>query len=260
MTHLPFKTYQLSPEVHLLDQDGFTQLLDFRQGQFYALDSTASEMLSLVLEKGFEITVKEMTQTYDVMEESVRQDLNQFLRDLEQKNLIFSHDKPSNHSNFREHQQLIGKYLLKFSKSCFYLMRKAFNPQPFPNRLTVDFLLILSGLSFRLLGWDQTLHLWQQWHTIGNTINPAKTPEILQTVDQLVRKAAASQLFLPLVCKERALVGYHLLKTFYGLPTTLVIGIDPYPLQIHAWVECEGVIITDDAAHCQLFSPLLHYA
>jgi hypothetical protein len=75
----------------------------------------------------------------------------------------------------------------------------------------------------------------------------------------LVREAAASQLFLPVVCKERALVGYQILRVFYRLPADLIVGIDRHPFQLHAWVECEGRIITDDRAHCETFIPVVSY-
>jgi hypothetical protein len=71
---------------------------------------------------------------------------------------------------------------------------------------------------------------------------------------------AAAKLFLPMVCKERALVGYHLLRTFYSLPATLVIGIDRYPFQVHAWVECDGKVITDAPEHCESFIPAVRYS
>ena len=63
-----------------------------------------------------------------------------------------------------------------------------------------------------------------------------------------------------MVCKERVLVGYHILRIFYGLPATLVVGIDRYPFQIHAWVECDDKIVTDDPEHCEPFIPVVRYS
>ena len=84
--------------------------------------------------------------------------------------------------------------------------------------------------------------------------------EVIEEVDRVVREAAAWKLFLPMVCKERALVGYHILRAFYGLPATLVVGIDRYPFQIHAWVECDDKIVTDDPEHCEPFIPVVRYS
>ena len=61
------------------------------------------------------------------------------------------------------------------------------------------------------------------------------------------------------MCKERALVGYHLLHSFYQVPATLMIGVTNDPFEVHAWVEYEGIIITDDPVHCQQFTPVIKY-
>ena len=75
----------------------------------------------------------------------------------------------------------------------------------------------------------------------------------------IVRRSAANSLLFPIFCKERALVSYHLLRVFYGLPATLILGVNQYPFQIHAWVECDGEIVSDDLAHCELFTPVIRY-
>ena len=61
-------------------------------------------------------------------------------------------------------------------------------------------------------------------------------------------------------CKERALVGYQILRAVYGLPATLIIGIDEYPFRSHAWVEANDLVITDDFAHCETFTPVARYS
>jgi hypothetical protein len=263
--------YRLNQDVYLFLEDGLAQLLDFRRGQFYGLDAIATLMVSVVLEKGVEEAVTEIVQNYDATEAQVRSDLMVLLENLAQKKLVVKQEKnclpPSRRSSGalreRPHSLFLsgmGKIGLKILKTFSSIFRRLFNPQSHPNPLTVDLLLSLSWLSFRLLGWSRTLSLWQQWHRHIEVSDAAKGEEMVQTVDKIVREAAASKLFLPMVCKERALVGYHLLRAFYGLPATLTVGIDRYPFQVHAWVECNGAIVTDDAAHCQPFMPLLRYS
>lgn len=79
-------TYLLNHDVFLFLQDDIAQLLDFRHGQFYGLDSIGTLMVSLVIDKGTEETVKYIAQSCGVTEEQVGSDLNQLLQNLERKN------------------------------------------------------------------------------------------------------------------------------------------------------------------------------
>ncbi|MBD2344397.1 lasso peptide biosynthesis B2 protein [Anabaena subtropica] len=258
--------YSLNRDVFLFLQDGFAQILDFKRGQFYGLDEIATLMVLLVLEKGVEDAVNELTKIHEVTEENFRSDLNKLLQDLEQKKLFITEIKTDNylfnliHSCLIRTNKIFNKILLSLLKTVSAIFRNLVNPEPTPDRLTVELLLSLSWLSFRLLGWSHTLSLWQHWHRAISPTDTTVTTDVIETVDQMVREAAASKLFLPMVCKERALVGYHLLRTFYGLPATLVIGIDRYPFQVHAWVECHGLVVTDESAHCQPFIPVVRYS
>jgi hypothetical protein len=258
--------YSLNRDVFLLVRDGSAQILDFKRGQFYGLDKIATSMVSLVIEKGVEETVDELTQIYDATAEQLRSDLTQLLENLEQKQLLVATGKQSDRSchwfySWREKaRQIINRACFWFLKTIGSILRHLLNPEPTPNRLAIELLLILSWFSFRLLGWSRTISLWQNWHRAIATIDSSQADRAIATVDRTVREAAAAKLFLPMVCKERALVGYHLLRTFYGLPATLVIGIDPYPFQVHAWVECDGKVITDALEHCESFIPVVRYS
>lgn len=117
---------------------------------------------------------------------------------------------------------------------------------------------MLSWFSFRAYGWTKTIKLCQGWY---QDFNPkgVSSGNIAQAVDQLVREVAAQHLFLPISCKERALVGYQILRYFYGLSATLVVGVEFNPFRAHAWVECNGFTVTDDRAHCAMFMPVARY-
>ncbi|MGK7948381.1 MAG: lasso peptide biosynthesis B2 protein [Xenococcaceae cyanobacterium] len=300
------KTYSLNQDVFLFIQDGIAQILDFYRGQFYGLDTIGTLMVSLVLEKGSEEAVKYITQTYDATEEQVISDLTKLLQNLEQKQLIIAQGKQSNpfvqwfHHQKKKAGKLLDAILLWFLKRLSSIIHRLLDKEETPSRPTVELLLTLSWISFRLLGWSRTISLWQHWHhqvegsnisdsglTQLNKFRPPSPPnlggesaqkspriggfrgqvsnawdcgEVIEEVDRLVREAAAWKLFLPMVCKERALVGYHILRTFYSLPATLVVGCDRYPFQIHAWVECDDKIVTDDPEHCETFIPVVSYS
>ncbi len=266
MTDEKENTYCLNQDVYLFFQDDIAQLLDFRHGQFYGLDPIGTLMVSLVLEQGSEKTVKYISQTYDATEEQVRSDLAQLLQNLEQKKLIIAQGKQSNSflKWFQDRNQqaakLLNDILLRFLRKLSSIIHQLLNKEQTPSLKTVELLLTLSWFSFRLLGWSHTISLWQNWHLPIDKSDTSESKKVIEEVDRVIREAAAWKLFLPMVCKERALVGYHILRAFYGLPATLVVGIDRYPFQIHAWVECDGKIVTDDPEHCEPFIPVVSYS
>ncbi len=259
-------TYSLNRDVFLVIQDDIAQLLDFNRGQFYALDAIGTLMVSLVLEQGIEETVKYITQTYDATEEQVKSDLDKLLQNLEQKQLIVAQGKPSNpliwwlQAQKQKAGKLLDAILLWFLKRLSSIIHRLLDNEQIPSRRTVELLLTLSWISFRLLGWNRTISLWQHWHQQVEESDISDHQEVIEEVDRTIREAAAWKLFLPMVCKERALVGYHILRTFYGLAATLIVGVAHYPFQIHAWVECNDKIVTDDSEHCEPFIPVVRYS
>ena len=247
-------------------QDDVAQILDFDRGEFYGLDPIATIMVSSVLEKGIEETILDITQIYEVNEDRARTDLSELIQNLEQKRLIISQEKENNSfSQLLQDQKskiakLLNSILLWSLKRVSSIFNPLLNKEQTPTRQTVELLLTLSWMSFRFLGWSRTIYLWQHWHQQPEESDISAQEEVIKKVDRVVREAAAWKLFLPMVCKERALVGYHILRTFYRLPASLVVGVDHYPFQIHAWVECDDKIVTDNPEHCEPFIPVVSYS
>ena len=73
---------------------------------------------------------------------------------------------------------------------------------------------------------------------------------MVDAVDRVVQEAAAATFLLPAACKERALAGYRILGGWYGLPAAVVVGVRRQPFLAHAWVECDGRVVTDDPERC----------
>ena len=266
LTSSKVTTYSLNQDVHLFLQDNIAQLLDFRHGQFYGLDPIGTLMVSLILKQGSEETVKYIAQTYGVDEEQVGSDLAQLLKNLEQKKLIVAQGKENNsffpwfQAQKKKAAKLHDAILLWFFQKISSIFHRLLDKEQIPSRQTVELLLTLSWISFRLLGWSRTIALWQHWHQQIEERDTSDQQEVIEEIDRTIREAAAWKLFLPMVCKERALVGYHILRTFYGLPATLIVGVDHYPFQIHAWVKCDDKIVTDDPEHCEPFIPVISYS
>lgn len=221
--------YRLKQDVILVFQDGVARLLGLNRGRFYGLDPVGTKTLMLVLEHGPETAALAIAAEYGVTEEQVRADVAKLLRDLQR-------------------QQLLVCQLPQFH-----------HPVP-PSRLTTSLLLTLAWISIRTLGWTKTIRFWRRWQRPINSNAPSGDRETaVQAVDTVVREAAAKHLLLPMACKERALVGWHILKTTFGFPAELVIGTNLYPFQAHAWVECGSCIVTDDRSHCEIFTPAARY-
>ena len=170
MTSKEQTTYFLGENVFLSIQDNIAQILDFDRGEFYGLDPIATVMVSLVLEKGIEETITGITQTYEVNEDCARADLTELLQNLEQKKLIIAQGKKSNpflqwfHDQKKKTAKLLDAILLWFLKRVSSIIHRLIDNEQTPSRRTVELLLTLSWISFRLLGWSRTISLWQHWH------------------------------------------------------------------------------------------------
>lgn len=265
--------YKLNRDVFLVVQDKIAQLLDFNRGRFYGLDAMSTLMVSIVLEQDLDEAVTHIVATYDVTEEQVKIDLTRLLQNLECKGLLVVREEQSG-GFFRLLRYWRNKTSQHILLACFLFYRvvssifqhlsknRQFEKKQsyqIPDRHVVQLLLTFSWLSFRLLGWSTTISLWQQWHRSNHEIEASVREEIVRTVDRIVRESASWKLFFPIACKERALVGYQILRAYYGLPAALVVGVSHYPFRVHAWVECNSHIVTDDPSHCQPFTAVAKY-
>ena len=241
-------------------------VLDFARGRFFGLDVIGTKMLALTLENGPHAAVAHLTREYDASEDLIERDLKAMLQTLAEKRLIVL-ATPGQRFGLRTFLHtilnwaawlpgllfMVPLHIIANADSRLRLGRKE------PSRFQVGLLLTLAWFSLRLLGWHRSLIVWGQKHAIEKTEVNAGVTEILAAVDHLVRAVAARKLLFPVACKERALVGYYLLRVIYGLPATLIVGFDCYPFRGHAWVECAGRVLTDDFDHCEQFTPVARY-
>lgn len=265
-------TYCLNRDVVMVIENGIAQLLDFNRGHFYGLNPMGTLMLSLILEENLPQAVAEIASTYQISVKEVEKDANSLLEKLERQKLLVNRTKRSH--LFGEWIVPLVKRVEQFYSALYIWVLQAISsrhknslPQSSSqtniitsNLPTVDLLLSFGWLSFRLIGWNRTISCWQRSPYPVDKLEQPNAKDIIATVDRIIGEAAAKKLLFPIACKERALVGYYLLRNFYGLPATLVVGIDRHPFQLHAWVECEGEVVTDDPAHCQPFTPVVRYS
>lgn len=118
-------------------------------------------------------------------------------------------------------------------------------------------LLLIAKLAVRWLGWARTMAAWEQHYPQPRDARPASAT-MRTAIDDAVRDAAAAA-FLRYECKERSLAALALCRLAH-FSAILVLGVQFLPLFAHAWVECEGQIIGDDAERCWRFEPVAYYS
>jgi hypothetical protein len=218
--------YRLRRGVTLLAQDDMARLLDLEQGRFYALNGTGARLLTLALEAGPEEAVTRVAREHGVEEERVRADWARLVSVLQRRRLLTS--------------------------------RRSVRRRVLPGRLGLALLLALAWVSLRLLGWAQTIRLWQgEQRPAAEPWQPALEPLVRQ-LDQAVRGAGAVHPLNP-QCKERAIVAWHILCNRWSLPAELIVGVLAFPFEAHAWVECGPLTVTDERARCSLYIPAARY-
>lgn len=240
--------YILAPEVILLlVHDGTARLLDM-DGRFYAVSAVGCEILEGSLTRGTAVAVSRVAAHYGEDTARVHQDAAAFLDRLEMCRLIRRRTpygrgrRPSDFAPF-----LFLAPALRFVEHHVHsLSAKAWG------------LLALARGSFALFGWARTLAAWQRYyngHPSGELGPDADTTA--RIIDDVVRATAAQHVFA-IGCKERSLCCWALLRSA-GLPGTVVLGVDLFPLASHCWCEYGSVTLSDYEDHCEKFSPVRRY-
>jgi hypothetical protein len=212
-----------------MTHDGQARLMDLHRGQFFALDSIGTQMLSLALERDGTELVSRIAAEYGATPEQVQRDWARLSRDLQRDGLL---EVTATH----------------------------YRPRTVPGRLRLLFLLTLAWFYLRLFGWVGTVRLWRRVIKPASKGSPIiESGQVVETVGRAVQEAAAGHL-LNTECKERALVAWRVLREDFGLPAELVVGAIPYPFQAHAWVECGPWTITDERANCNAFTRVARFA
>jgi hypothetical protein len=99
------------------------------------------------------------------------------------------------------------------------------------------FLVLVDLLS--LLGFKSVYGFLRRLPQLGPTLAPEKVPALVWAVDE-----AAIWYPKRVYCLQRSAVLTALLRLF-GVPARLVIGYRPVPVDSHAWVEVDGVVVND---------------
>lgn len=235
------------------------RLLDFGRGRFYGLDEMSALMLTECLGGGSDAAVARITAEFEVDEDQARRDVEGLLDDLQRQRLLAQPEG-------RLRRFFPSSLDLAWGMSWLLGRASALTSRVRYGRPSVDStlrrgpirrLLALTWVSLRVFGWSGSVVLFRSLPSRGIEVAPGERPAVINAVDRSVRESGAATFFLPAACKERALVGYRILEGWYGLPAAVVVGVRRQPFLAHAWVECDGRVVTDDIERCEPFTPVL---
>jgi hypothetical protein len=250
---------RLEEGVILVTGENVTRLLDFGRGQFYGLDDISGSILTECLRSGPVSAVARVTADYEVDETRALHDIHELLNNLRRKKLL---------ARVGGRTARFIPSAVEVAKGLTWLLRQAevwkrwVRPRRAqaclgPRKRAVAWLLVLSWISLRVLGWSASIALFRGLPGREWDVLPEDRAGILDAVDRVVQRTASTTFLLPAACKERALVAQRILNGWYGLPAMIVVGVLRHPFLAHAWVECDGRVVTDDPDHCEPFIPVL---
>ncbi|NEO99107.1 MAG: lasso peptide biosynthesis B2 protein [Symploca sp. SIO2E9] len=212
-----------------------------------AIDADSAALLKSILDIGLEGSVADLALRYGVDEAEIREDVQDFIRDLRKQKLIqpLGYDgSPLERALDSAARTLISGVLRLVTLGTRNLQGRGGG------------LLWAARWAVAQFGWARTVREWERVYP-QPTVPASSNAEKLETVDWVVRQAA-SHSPIGVECKERGLACLALARES-GIPAQLVVGISLNPLRGHVWVEAEGRVISDDPEHCRLFEPVARY-
>jgi hypothetical protein len=241
--------YRLATDVALvIAWDGSSRLIDLN-GACFGLPETSTELLTLTVQRGVEVAVREVAAQHAVPPERVRADLEAFLGDLVGRGLLTRPAGAGGRAGLGHRATawaLAGTLRLVLGVVASDAGRAAA-------------LLALSWIALRLLGWARTIEVWQRAQAgPPRSDGRAAPPPAVEAVGQAVRRALSRSVF-PADCKARALCCWALLRSA-GHPARVVVGIDLFPFLGHCWCESGAQVLTDTHGRCGRFTPVLQYS
>jgi hypothetical protein len=100
--------------------------------------------------------------------------------------------------------------------------------------------LLLCDVALRVLGYQRTMRIARR--VAGERSLPLGRPIVERTLQNILVATA----FYPgrSKCLEQSVAGLILLRR-RGVPVEMRLGVQPYPFSAHAWLELDGVPVTE---------------
>jgi hypothetical protein len=240
-------SYALTPDAALVVMsDGNGCVLDMH-GEFYAISPIGAEMLRITLADGPRAASDAIAAKFAADPAQVAADLDALLEDMVRRGIVTRDGAAPS----RRRGKLGAGIAAAVVRGLLGILR---GPR---SRATVA--LAAARISFGLFGWNATVDAWKRrLPERHGTIEQTAADAMVRSIDEIVR-ARAARMWLDVDCKERALSCLALAR-LAGLPASLVIGVDFYPLSGHCWCEVGDRVVSDDPANCRRYLPVFRYA
>ena len=233
--------YALAPDAALIvTEDGSGYILDMG-GDVYAVAPIGAAMLRWTLEHGAAAAAMHVATTYGADLARVQADLRRFLADLQSRGVLAGRERKVRSSGARIAAATLGGFF-KLSRS---------------TRARAVTALTLARVSFGLFGWTATMSSWKGRLPAAEAPPPEGLEALAGSIDEAVRSAAARHP-MGVDCTERALSCWAMARAS-GLPATVVVGVELYPLSGHCWCEIGSSIVGDDPQRCRRYAPVFRY-
>lgn len=237
--------YALTPDAALIVmEDGSGCILDMG-GDVYAVAPVGTTMLRWTLEHGTAAAATHVATAYSADLARVQADLRTFLADLERRGVLGHGGRlPGRMPRWS------GARIAAAALEVFFRLSRS-------TRARAATALTLARLSFGLFGWTATVSSWQKRVPVAEAPSLEGIEALVSSIDEAVRSAAARHV-MGVDCKERALSCWAMARAA-GLPATVVVGVELYPLSGHCWCEIGPSIVGDDPQRCRRYAPVFRY-
>lgn len=212
--------------------DGRAVLLDLSAGKYVIFDQVATAMWRTLLSAGTrQEGVRRLTEEFDAPAASLESDLSEFARVCLQRGYL-QREAPRHRKSYQP---------LSVHKTAL--------------TLRAWWSLLLTSRTLAKEGFARTYEAYSGF--AQPSAAAAESHALISRAERAFRRA--ENFFLlrkaPRDCLPRSLALYRFLLSA-GIPAEHVIGIQMYPFQAHAWVECQGLVLCDMRDHVSCFSEL----
>jgi hypothetical protein len=236
-------------------------LLDLQSGRCLRLSPVGGKIWDIIRQYAegvsLEGLVNEMVKDFpDVGPDTLRRDVSQFLRDLENKALLqpnknISHSYLNRSEGFqKEFNELMSEPSVeggdRVSLDSFIEPQEIVDRPRLKGSFAYSLLAILAligvDLALKIAGFPLVYRVVSRW-PVRSLIarNPPPVERICASVD-----AACRFYIKPALCLQRSAVATCMLRSS-GAPAQMVIAARVMPLQSHAWVEVGGQVVNDES-------------
>lgn len=126
-----------------------------------------------------------------------------------------------------------------------------------PSVITAFAALAATDLALRTIGFARSVALVRRL----SSRKPVWEEQLFELSERAAHTVSVAAAFYPgrALCLEQSLVLYLLLRR-RGADVQLRLGVQPYPFNAHAWVECGGVPLNENEEIIRQFVPVQEFA